>query len=189
MLFRRALLTDISLLCAEYSRAACEWGFGPIPDMDAVITASVADRALVLPYDVVFGVDNARFKIDVVVGETLRGEFAGFYVRKALVLDSGIESAAPFGIATELWYVAVNLGFRRLGIGARLVRDAVTVTYSETQGMDGLLARVTGPNDAMTQILQSQGFFDVGTECCVSRVWMHPKSDKHDQFADFVYRR
>lgn len=190
MLFRKARQRDIGLLCAEYGRAVCEWGFGPIPDMDAVITASVADRALVLPHDIVFGVDNAKFNVDVTIGQTAKGEFAGFYVRKKIVQDgSHTAPAAPFGIATELWYLAVSPNLRGLGVGTRLVRDALTLTHSETAGRGGLLARVTGLNCPITQILQSQGFLDLGTTCWANHLWMYPSSNHYDQFAEIVDRR
>ena len=188
-MLREARRSDIGLLNAVYGRAAGEWGFCPIADLDAVVTASVNGKPLVLPYDHLFGVDSAEFRIDVTIAEDANRELAGFYICKTLVKDGKpIESPPPYGVATELWYAAVIPHLRSLGIGTRLVRDALALVRSQTRGRGGLLARVTGRDYGIGRLLQSQGFIEVDMHYDVTRVWLHPKSDEDDDFADVGFR-
>jgi ribosomal protein S18 acetylase RimI-like enzyme len=188
-MLREARLSDIGLLSAVYGRAVGEWGFGPIADLDAAVTASISGKPMVLPYDHLFGVDSAEFRLDVMIAEDANREFAGFYICKTLVKDGRpVESPPPYGVAAELWYAAVIPQLRSLGIGTRLVCDALALVRSRTRGRGGLLARVTGRDYGISRLLQSQGFIEVGMLYDVTRVWLHPKSDEDDDFADIGFR-
>ncbi len=187
-MLRKARLLDIGLLTSVYSHVVGEWGFGPIPDLDAAITAAVSGKPLILPCPLIFG-ESAEFAIDATIAERPDGEFAGFYLTKAHLMDGKpTELPSPYGVATELWFVAVAPQQRRLGTGRHLVKDALNRIRSRTCGRGGMLAHVTGPNYAMSRILHSLGFAEVGWHFGVTTVWLHPKSDVEDDFADIVDR-
>lgn len=187
-MIREARLSDIGLLSAVYGRAVGEWGFGPIADLDAAVTASISGKPLVLPYDHLLGVASAEFRIDVTIAEGANREFAGFHICKTLVKDGKPVELPPYSTATELWYAAVIPQLRRLGIGTRLVRDALALVRSQTRGRGGLLARVTGRDYGTSHLLQSQGFIEIDMQYDVTRVWLHPQSDEEDDFADIGFR-
>lgn len=184
-MLRNARRSDIGLLCAVYSRAIGEWGLGPIADLDAVITASITGKPLILPYDSLFDVDGGEFNIDVTLAETSNREFAGFSVARTIVKNGkSIESRTPFGVSTELWYLAIAPEMRGLGIGGRLVRHAVALVQSRTRGRGGLLARVLEPDYITGRALQAHGFVEIGHQSGITRILLHPKSNTEDLFAD-----
>lgn len=189
MMIRKARFADIPLLTAEYNRAVGEQGFGPIADLDAAITAAAAGKPLILPYDRLFGVDSAEFKIDVRIAETETREFAGFHICKTLLKD-GKPLASPdsYNVATELWHAVVTPSQRRCGFGTRVVKDAVGLVRSRTWGRGGLLARVLRENYEMRRILKKQGFVEATWQASAIEVWWYPPSEELDQFADVDFQ-
>lgn len=177
--------SDIGLSCALYSRAVGENGFGPIADLDAVISAAIMRKPLILPYDRLFNVDSAEFQIDVQVAQMPNGDFAGFSVCKT-ILENGKarESLKDYGVATELWCVAILPQLRGLGFATKLVKDALALVHKRTSGLGGMLARVTEHDGRMSRILEVQRFMRVDCFDGITTVWLHPGSDEKDQFAD-----
>ena len=91
-----------------------------------------------MPSDILFAVDSAEFKIDVIIGETATREFAGFYICRTITKDGKpAESSAPNGVKTELWYVAVAPNLRKCGIGRKLVHDFSVVCVAEREEEGG----------------------------------------------------
>lgn len=189
MVIRKARYADIALLTAVYNRAVGQQGFDPIADLDAAITAAVAGKPLILPYDRLFGVDSAEFKIDVRIAETATQELAGFQICKTLLKD-GEPFASPgsYNVATELWYVVVTPSQRRCGFGTGLIKDAVGLIRSRTRGRGGLLAYVLRDNHEMSRILKKQGFVEATWQAHAIDVWWYPPSDEVDQFADVDFQ-
>lgn len=184
-MLREARTSDIDAINAVYGWHVAESGFGPIADIRAVITASVTRQPLVLPCDALYDVEDAKFDIDFCVAESAHGEFVGFYICKTWVAGSQV-FAWPHGAATELWYVAVAPHLQGLGIGLRLVRHALVMNKSRTRGRGGLLARLVGRNPRMRHILDQQGFIEVEEIGGVTHVWLNPRTEDEDYFADIV---
>ena len=137
-MLRKVRSSDISAIAAVYGRHVAEAGYGPIADIGAVVTASVMRQPLVLPYDALGNAECPRFDIDFCVAESAHGELVGFYICKTWATGNQ-HSAWPLGVETELWYVAVAPHLQGLGIGLRLVREALLINRSRTRGRGGAL--------------------------------------------------
>jgi ribosomal protein S18 acetylase RimI-like enzyme len=184
-MLRKVRSSDISAIAAVYGRHVAEAGYGPIADIGAVVTASVMRQPLVLPYDALGNAECPQFDIDFCVAESAHGELVGFYICKTWATGSQ-HPAWPQGVETELWYVAVASHLQGLGIGLRLVREALLINRSRTRGMGGLLARLLGGNPRMRSILQSQGFIEVDEPGGIAQLWLDPGSEDADDFADIL---
>lgn len=184
-MLREARTSDMDAINAVYGWHVAESGFGPIADIRAVITASVTRQPLVLPCDALCDVEDAKFDIDFCVAESAHGEFVGFYICKTWTKGCQ-HSESPQGVETEIWYVAVAPHLQGLGIGLRLVRHALVINKSRTRGRGGLLARLVGRNPRMRHILQQQGFIEAEDIGGVTQVWLNPRTEDEDDFADIV---
>lgn len=185
-MLRKARASDTDSIAAAYGRHVAEAGYGPIADIGAVLGASVTRQPLVLPYDRLFNVECPKFDIDFHIAESSDGDFVGFFINKTW-LRRNEDPALPHGVAAELWYVGVVPRFQGLGIGLRLVREALFVNRGRTRGRGGLLARLLGDNSRIRSILQLQGFIEADElGGGVAQVWLDPGTDDEDDFADII---